>query len=230
MSASRRHPWTERELAVLRARYPEDSSVAVAKALGRPLHQVYGAAYRYGIKKSEAFLASDKSCRIQRGKQNEAMRASQFKLGHPTWNKGKKGSTGKHPNCRKTQFKKGCMAGAAQAKYVPIGTERVSHYGVLERKITDDPKLYPARRWVPVGRLVWEAAHGPIPPKHAVRFKPGMATTVAEEITADKLECISFAENMRRNTIHRYPKPLADVMRVRGVLNRKINNRTKENA
>jgi hypothetical protein len=33
---------------------------------------------------------------------------------------------------------------------------------------------------------------------------------------------------MRRNSIHNYPPQLADIARLRGVLHRQINRRTKE--
>jgi hypothetical protein len=81
------------------------------------------------------------------------------------------GSGAKGPN--RTSFKKGCMSGAAQHNYVPIGSFRVSKDGYLERKVTDDPSLAPARRWVGVHRLNWEAAHGPIPDGHCVCFIDG---------------------------------------------------------
>ncbi|WP_175224082.1 HAD domain-containing protein, partial [Achromobacter ruhlandii] len=42
--------------------------------------------------------------------------------------------------------------------------------------------------------------------------KPGMRTADVDLITADKVECISFAENMRRNTLHRYPKDIDGVL------------------
>ena len=115
------------------------------------------------------------------------------------------------------------MSGAAQHNYVPIGSLRVTKYGSLERKVTDDPSLYPARRWRPVAHLVWEAEHGPIPSGHVVRFKPGMHTIEEAEITLDRLECITLAENMRRNTLHRYPTEIVDAIRARAVLNRRIN-------
>lgn len=222
-----RRPWTERELRILRKRYPDERAADVAQALGRPLRQVYQAANRYGLSKSEAFKSIDLSARIRRGKQHPNMVANQFEPGLTPWNKGKPGSTGLHPNSRKTQFKKGRKA-CDSRNYVPIGTERVSKDGCLERKTTDDPSMYPARRWVPVARLVWEAEHGTIPKGHVVRFKDGMHTTVAEDITTDKLECISFAENMRRNSYHRYPKPIPQMIQLRGALNRKINNRKKK--
>lgn len=226
--AAQRREWTKSELRTLRQRYPNEYAKDVAKALGRKTSQVHGKANALGLKKSDAFWAGDKSTRIKRGQQSDAMRASQFKKGLKPWNKGKPGSAGTHPNCRKTQFKKGCMTGAAQHNYVPIGTERISGDGMLERKVTDDPSIYPARRWVSVARLVWESEHGPIPPRHVVRFRAGMHTSIADEITTDKLECISQAENMRRNSYHRYPQPIPQLIQLRGALTRKINNRTEK--
>ncbi len=54
-----------------------------------------------------------------------------------------------------------------------------------------------------------------------------MKTNVLEEITIDRVECVSLAENMRRNTVHNMPKELVDVVRIRAVLTRHINRRTK---
>jgi hypothetical protein len=219
--------WTDAEVRTLRSRYPDERAADVAKALGRPIGQVYQAAARYGLSKSEAFRASDLSARIRRGKQSPAMEATRFQRGHATWNAGHKGWQAGGRSVE-TQFKKGFMAGAAQRKYVPIGTERISKDGYLERKITDDPSMHPARRWQGVHRIVWQTAHGPIPPGHAVAFLPGRHTTDAAAITADALELVSRAELMRRNSyLTRYPKDVADLIRMRGVLNRKINHRSK---
>nr|WP_193570398.1 HNH endonuclease [Luteibacter yeojuensis] len=211
----------------MRARYPHEQTSAIAKALGRPVGPVYQRAAKLGLSKSEAFYASDRSGRVQRGKQNPAMRATQFKAGHDSWNKGLKGSTGTHENCRRTQFKKGTMAGAAQHNYVPVGSERISKDGYLERKVTDDHPV-PARRWIGVHRIVWEAANGPVPPGHAVAFLPGRRTTEAEHITLDALELVSRQELMRRNSYHNnYPKDVAQLIQLKGALNRKINRRSK---
>lgn len=48
-------------------------------------------------------------------------------------------------------------------------------------------------------------------------------------MTLDKLECITFRENMRRNTVHaKYPKELVRLVQLRGALARQINLRQRE--
>lgn len=209
-----RRPWTDIEVTILRRFYPDHMTRAIADALGRTERQIYSKARALRLKKSPAYLASPQSGRTNGSRGG----ATRFKEGHTPWNKGKSFRAGGRST--ETQFKKGQMP----SNYVPIGSTRITREGQLKRKVTDDPNLYPARRWVPITRLVWEAAHGPIPPKHVVRFKPGMQTTVEDEITLDRIECISLAENMRRNSLHRYPKEIGDAIRARAVLNRRINH------
>ncbi len=213
-----RKPWAASELDALDRLYPDFTAKTIAEQLGRPISSIYRMAEIRGLQKSAEFFASPASGRLD-GVRGESGR---FKTGQTPWNKGKSHpSTGRSAE---TQFKKGQMAGAAMHNYVPIGSTRITRDGALEKKITDDPNLAPTRRWAPVARLVWEAKHGPIPPKHVVRFLPGMATTVEDEITHDRLECISLSENMRRNSLHRYPEEIARAIQMRGALNRKINN------
>ena len=56
-----------------------------------------------------------------------------------------------------------------------------------------------------------------------------MKTTDPDQITADKVECISRAENMKRNSYHRYGKEIASLVQLRGAINRQINKRSKKN-
>jgi hypothetical protein len=74
---------------------------------------------------------------------------------------------------------------------------------------------------------VWEAAHGPVPPGHAVVFRPGRRSSELARITVDGLELITRAELMRRNTHHNLPPEVSQLIQLRGALNRKIRNRTK---
>lgn len=197
----RRRIWSREEIELLRDMYPECHSEDVAAWLGRRVKQVYAAAKTHGLRKSAEYLASDTACRIQRGKQHPKMIATRFQKGLTPWNKGRDSTetrSGHHPNSRRTQFKKGRRAEESR-NYVPLGSHRICADGYLERKVTDDPRLVPARRWVAVHRLVWEAANGPIPEGHIVRFREGQKTTVLEEITVDRLECITRGENAQRN-------------------------------
>ena len=155
------------------------------------------------------------------------MVGARFKPGQAPWNKGTPGSTGLHPNCRKTQFKKGRAPQEAR-NYAPIGSLRLNKDGHLERKMTDDLTLASSRRWSPVYRLVWEAAHGPIPAGHMVVFKPGQKTAVLEQITLDRLEQISRADNVRRNDPKNKHPELARLVQLKGAITRQVNRINKE--
>ena len=67
-----------------------------------------------------------------------------------------------------------------------------------------------------------------MPVGYLVVFKRGMFTNVLEEITLDRLELVSRAENMRRNSVHRYGPEIASLHQLRGAVNRQINQRLKE--
>lgn len=214
--------WTPAEDALLRARYPDVLAAELVEATGHPLASVYQRARKLGLEKSDAFRASEKSGQIQRGRINPRMVATQIQKGAKPWNKGVKGSCGTHPNCRATQFRKGKLQGRAAQVVQPIGAERVTRDGILQRKVNNDLPFQ--RRWKSVHSLVWEAVHGPIPPGHKVVFRLGQHTNLAAQITPEKLELVTHAELMRRNSYHtRYPKELGRVIQLRGALNRKLN-------
>jgi hypothetical protein len=99
-----------------------------------------------------------------------------------------------------------------------VGSERVKK-GIIERKLTDTG--YPPRDWVPVHRMIWEQHHGPVPAGHIVIFR----NRDRRDFRIENLDCISKAENMRRNTIHNMPPALRQVCQLRGVLNRRIHEK-----
>lgn len=219
--------WTAAEVELLRSMYPEAHTEDVALWIGRTVKQVYMAAHTHGLHKSAEYLASDCAARIKRGQQNEAMKSTRFKPGTPAWNKGLRGVVGVQEACRATQFKKGRPASEAR-NYVPLGSHRICADGYLERKVTDDPAIVPARRWVAVHRIVWEAANGPIPAGHIVRFKEGQRTATLERVTPDRLECIDRAEHARRNHPRNRSPELAKLVQLKGAITRQVNRIARE--
>lgn len=217
-----RRPWTDAERAEVARRYPNECTEAIARDLGRSVESVYYVAQKAGLKKTLQFMREVHGATLKR----PAGQSSRFKPGHTTWNKGKPGSTGLHPNTRRTQFKPGRAPEEAR-NYRPIGSERITKDGYLERKVSDDTTAVPARRWIAVHRLVWEAANGPIPPGHIVVFRRGMATTNRDEITLDRLELITRSENMQRNTRHNLPEEINSIITARARLVRAINKRLR---
>jgi hypothetical protein len=99
-------------------------------------------------------------------------RTGQFAKGQESWNKGKPFPTAAlHPNCRKTQFRKGHRGGRAAERYKPIGTERITEDGYRERKVHDGLPMQ--SRWQLVQRIEWEAVNGPVPDGHALKCLDG---------------------------------------------------------
>lgn len=213
--------WSELELAIMRKLFPAISSDMMARVLRRSRKSISAKAYLMGLGKSPEHMQREYALRAERSKAHPHT----IKPGARPWNLGLRGVTGVHPNNRANYFKPGKLSGRAAQNYVPVGTTAINNDGLLKKKWTDDPQLTPHRRWRPVHVMVWEAAHGPVPPGHIVVFKhPSLRTTVEHEITLDKLECISRAENMLRNSYwENFPPELAQLYRIKGQLRRKIN-------
>ena len=216
---SRPRPWTDAELAVLQRRYPHEPTEKIAQTLGRAVTSVYNKAYVLGLRKTAAFMSSAASGRIR--EPTHKGRQHQFKAGHVPANKGLRRPGYAPGRMSETQFKKGQVSGIAKQIAKPIGYERVSKDGYLERKINNDLPMQ--ARWRAVHLLVWEEANGPLPPGHAVTFKNGNK----QDVRLDNLQLISRAENLRRNSCHRFGKEYASVIQLRGAIARQINKRAK---
>ena len=214
-----RKPWTPEEDALLRAHYADMSnrelSVHIFKG-SRTAPAIVNRAVRLVLRKSANFHETQ---------------PNRFQPGHATWNTGIKGSTGLHPNSRKTQF----QPGSRPPNERPVGAYRVvRHYTghmQLQQKVHDLPGPHnKSQRWQPVTKIVWEAAHGPVPEGHIVVFAdPRQASTDPSQITADKLICITPAQNAERNSYwRRTPHELGQLIQLRGALQRQINTRRSD--
>ena len=213
---AQRQPWTDDQVETLRTRYPNEKTAAIAADMGRPIHAIYRKAQLLGLSKSYEFNHSEASGRLQ----GERGIACRFQKGLTPWNKGTHFTAG--GRSPETRFK----PGQSPHNTSEIGSYRYDKDGTLQRKISN-AKGNNSVRWRGEHELVWVAANGPVPPKHIVVFKPGMRTTEREEITIDRVECISLADNMRRNTRHNLPPELNEIVQLRSVLTRQINKRSK---
>lgn len=212
--------WTQYELRLLRELYPDLPAEIVARYLERPVRSVYQKAAAMGLRKSAEFLASDLSARIQRGKQLPSMVATRFQKGMTPWNKGRTGVN--YEGYKPTQFK----PGSKPHTWLPVGSYRTV-YGNLECKVNDLPGPNHVR-WHPVHRLVWEAENGPVPKGHICVFKPGRQTAKLEEITLDRIEVITRAENARRNHPRNKSPELARLVQLKGAITRQVNRINRE--
>ncbi len=214
-----RRAWTEAECQLMRELYPELRAKDVAERLGRGVSQVHAKAKAMGLRKSDAFNASEWSGRAGNGRTIANSEAHRWKPGLLSWNKGKHYRPG--GRAVEHQFKPGAMP----HNWKPVGTEIVHETGYLTRKVRDDaPRGRSYKNWRFVHILLWEEANGPLPAGHAVGFRNGDKT----DLRLDNLELVSRKELMRRNSIHTLlPPELVQVVQLNGALKRKINRRAE---
>lgn len=206
---SLRHQWTDAQIKQLRKLYPDTPTQDLVAEFKQSVEKIHSAAARYSIRKSEEFLASP-HCRRLDGRIGCKTR---FKPGHVPANKGIKGWDA-GGRSHETRFKKGQRGN----KFVPIGSERLTPDGYLQRKVSATG--YPPRDWQAVHVLLWVEHNGPIPEGSVVVFKDGDR----KNIVIENLEMITRGELALRNTIHRYPREVKCAIRAVHKLNRAIEN------
>lgn len=207
--------YTPEQIEAIRTRYPNERTDKIARDLGLSISNVYQRAAALDLCKTPEYLASPDACRLRRDNPNSV--AHRFPKGHVPANKGLLRPGWSAGRMTETQFKKG----QKPHTWRPIGTERLSKEGYLQVKLRETGVS--RHDYVAVHQLVWELHRGAIPEKHHVAFKDGDKT----KITIDNLELVSFADMMKRNTLHNYPKEIASVIQLRGVVQRQINRRQR---
>lgn len=183
--------WTEPEVEILIAMYPDEWNKDIAIKLGRNIDSVVHKAVVLGLKKSEAFFKSDKSGRNHLAKVGNGTR---FKKGQISHNKGLKQSefmsADKIEKTKATRFKNGLVP----HNRVPIGTERFGKDGFIQIKVADG-KLN--RNWEQKNRWVWEQNNGPIPKGCVVEFIDEDKTN----FELSNLRMVTRKENILKNTL-----------------------------
>ena len=208
---------TDAEIGYVRRHYADTASSVLAARLGLTINQVYSIAARLKLKKSDRYLETPAACRLRRG--DDVGKSTRFQPGHVPANKGVKGWQAGGRSAE-TRFKKGHRP----QTWTPIGTEVVDRDGYRKRKVKDDAAPGMSRfNWVFVHVDLWEQHHGSIPAGHAVVFRNGDRS----DIRIGNLELVTRRELMSRNTVHNLPKPLAEIVQLRGALQRVINRKTR---
>jgi len=193
-------PWSPQDDDDLRRLYPHHDIQALMRIFGRAEKAIAARAHRLELVKAEGYEPPRRGC---------------FEPGLVPWNKGQPFNP---PGSEKGRFK----PGQRPHTWVPVGHERISRDGVLERKVTD---AGPAKdHFQSVHSIIWEELHGPVPEGHLVRFKDGDKRNFAP----DNLELVSRAENMQRNSYHRYGPEIAQLYQLKGAITRKINRRSRD--
>ncbi len=211
--------WDAEDDARVRRLYPDTPTAALARKLRRSPLSVYQRAQMLGVKKSARFLATAASGRIRR--EDHRGRLAWFSKGHATWNKGCVRPGWHRGRMKETQFKKGELAGAAQAKWVPVGTVVADPDGYIKVKISDHRDRPSRFNWKFAHVLIWEEAHGPVKKGHAIVFKNGDKF----DIRLGNLEQLTREQLMLRNSVHNLPKPLVRTIQLLGALRRQLRKR-----
>ncbi len=115
-----------------------------------------------------------------------------------------------------TRFKPGNIPPNTKADYVI--TTRPDKRGVPYQFIRVS-----LAKWMPLHRYNWQTVNGPIAPKMKLIFKDG--DTMNCDVS--NLELMTYADLMRRNSVHNLPKPLAEIVQLRGAIQRQINKHQK---
>lgn len=204
-------PWTAAENRIMRRDYPNAPTEKLARKLRRTATTVYQHAAFLGLRKSAEYLASPAAGRLD-GQRGAACR---FPKGHRPWNAGKKGWTAGGRSVL-TRFKKGNRSARWDPEIYSIGALRVNADGGLDIKVKEG-----LRAWESLARFTWRTERGRIPKGSVVRFINGDQ----HDTRIENLRLGTRLELMRENTLHRYPKPVARLIQLRGALMRQINAR-----
>ena len=203
-----RRLWTEKECEVMISMFADNYTIDICKILNRTYGSICSQAKIMNLKKSDEF----RSMELQKQADRLKIAGAKFRYakGREPENKGKPMSKELYDKCKPTMFKKGnephntCFD----------GYERISRDGYIEVRIRKG-------KYVAKHRHLWEQLNGKLPKGYILIFKDRNQ----QNTSLDNLELISREENMRRNTIHRFPNELKKTIRLINKLKKTINEK-----
>jgi hypothetical protein len=207
------HPKNQKDMTPKQRQYlidafPNTDTKIIAEKLKLTREQVYNKAYWLGLKKDKEYM--EKLIAREAAKLRILGENCRFQKGHTPANKGQKMSTDLYEKVKPTMFKKGHTP--HNAKY--DGHERITKDGYIEIRIR-------LGKYILKHRHLWEQHNGKIPKGMIIVFKDKNKLNC----TIENLEIITKAENMRRNTVHRYPEEIKNTIKILTKLKKKINEK-----
>jgi hypothetical protein len=186
-------PFTPAQSAIVLKLYANTSTATIAKKCGRSVASIYRYAFVHGIKKSQAYLATEASGR------HNVLAASgvayRYTKGHSPANKGRKQTDYMSPQAiqrtASTRFAKGAL---------PHNTNKQGNGAIVLRQDKCGNKYkyirLALRQWVPLHQHLWWQANGKYNTRtHCLWF----INRNSLDVSLDNLELITRGENVQRN-------------------------------
>lgn len=188
--------------------YPDCETKFLSEKLNRPISFLYQRSKILGIKKSESFFDGPYANRLKPG--SKIGKKTQYKQGHVPYYKGRKIPPELKEKFKHTFFKKGHKPkntlhdGAITVRYNKKGNYYRKYIRISENN------------WQEFQIYNWVNLNGSIPKNHILVCKSN------DPLNCDTAnwELITREDNMKRNTLHQWPKELADTI--------KLNNKLKK--
>lgn len=144
---------------------------------------------------------------------DERKKIGMFRKGSVPPNKGKKMSPEVYEKAKHTFFQKNHIPHNAKNDWEEAKCRDSSGRTYWRIKLPGKRKLVYKHIWL------WEEEYGKVPKGYNIIFKNGDSL----DCRIDNLECISNAELMSKNSLHRFPEDLKKIIQLKGALKRQIN-------
>ncbi len=207
--------FTPEEDQYIRDNYLNMTGMELSANLNRYFSSIYGRMCRLGLTVPEE-IKNERFRKVYRHLE-ESGKSYRFQKGLIPANKGKKMPPELYDKCKKTMFKPGNIPATCKHFGKPYLHTRKRKSGYIEKiwliqESTNKRSAYLSY----LCRINGIDLTGKIP-----LLKPGFDHIRTP--TLDDIEIITYEENLKRNTFHRYPDELVRLIQVKGALQRQIN-------
>lgn len=210
---------TPEQVQVILSRYPNEKAADLARDFDVPVYIIYSAAKRYGIKKSDEFMSSPDSGRMQPGQCISP--ETQFKKGQQSATKGKRIEAIIKNEQKLKHWRENCLW---KKGHKPYNTGKDG-----DVRWRSNPGYYFIRisenKWEFLHRRIWEQKHGPVPEGCNIIFIDGDR----RNCNIENLRCVSNAELAEMNRHTKYPIELRRAIELNNKLKKTIKKHESAN-